>query len=161
MLRTRKLDAAASDRALEALERNAKLQKQLVEDLLEVSHIIQGKLSLTVCPINLVTIIEAAIEIVRSAADAKGIQLQCLLDQSVGLVSGDANRLQQVMWNLLSNAIKFTPEGGQVQVQLTRVATRAEIAVSDTGIGIKPEFLPYVFDRFQKRTVQQQGLMVD
>jgi len=151
LLRTRKLDAVASDRALEALERNAKLQKQLVEDLLEVSRIIQGKLSLTVSPINLVTIIEAAIEIVRSAADAKGIQLKCLLDQSVGLVSGDANRLQQVMWNLLSNAIKFTPEGGQVQVQLTRVATCAEIAVSDTGIGIKPEFLPYVFDRFQQQ----------
>lgn len=150
ILRSRKLDESATARALETIERNAKLQKQLVEDLLDVSRIIQGKLSLTLSPTNLVPIIEAAIETVRAAVDAKAIQLKTLLDDSVGLVAGDADRLQQVVWNLLSNAIKFTPQGGKVQIQLSRVAESVEITVSDTGIGIKPEFLPYVFDRFRQ-----------
>lgn len=117
ILRTRKLDAATTARAVETIERNAKLQKQLIEDLLDVSSIIQGKLSLKVSPINLVAVIEAAIDTVRGAADAKAIQLKSILDDSAGLVNGDADRLQQVMWNLLSNAIKFTSAGGYVQIQ--------------------------------------------
>ena len=151
ILRSRKLNEAATARALETIERNAKLQKHLIEDLLDVSRVIQGKLSLTVSPTNLVPIIEAAIETVRVAADAKAVQLQSLLDDSVGLVNGDADRLQQVAWNLLSNAIKFTPEAGCVQIQLTRVADRVQITVSDTGIGINAEFLPFVFDRFRQQ----------
>jgi len=151
ILRTRKLDAATTARAVETIERNAKLQKQLIEDLLDVSSIIQGKLSLKVSPINLVAVIEAAIDTVRGAADAKAIQLKSILDDSAGLVNGDADRLQQVMWNLLSNAIKFTSAGGYVQIQLTRVADSIEVTVSDTGIGIAPAFLPYVFDRFRQQ----------
>lgn len=151
ILGSRKLNESTTARALETIERNAKLQKQLIEDLLDVSRVIQGKLSLTVSPTNLVPIIEAAIETVRVAADAKAVQLQSLLDDSVGLVNGDADRLQQVAWNLLSNAIKFTPEAGCVQIQLTRVADHVQITVSDTGIGIKAEFLPYVFDRFRQQ----------
>lgn len=150
ILRSRKLDDAATARALDAIERNAKLQKQLVEDLLEVSQVIQGKLSLTVAPTDLVSVIQAAVETVQAAADAKAIQLKFLVDDTVGLVRCDANRLQQVVWNLLANAIKFTPAGGQVQIQLTRVADCVELRVSDTGIGISAEFLPYVFDRFRQ-----------
>ncbi len=157
MLRNRKFDEAKVAQALETIERNAKLQKQLIEDLLDVSCTIQGKLNLTVAPTNLVPIIEAAIETLQTAADAKAIQVKFLVDDSVALVSGDANRLQQVVWNLLSNAIKFTPQGGRVEIRLSKGERQdsssspvAYIQVSDSGIGIKAEFLPYVFDRFRQ-----------
>lgn len=150
ILRTRKFEEARTAQALETIERNAKLQKQLIEDLLDVSRIIQGKFNLTVSPTKLVPIIEAAIETLQIAADAKSIQVKFLVDDPVALVNGDANRLQQVGWNILANAIKFTPVGGYVQIQLIHLGDWIEIEVSDTGIGIKAEFLPYVFDRFRQ-----------
>lgn len=150
ILRSRKLDETATARALDAIERNARLQKQLIEDLLDVSHIIQGKMSLTVTSTNLTSVIEAAIETVQAAAEAKAIQLETQLDDAVGAIACDASRLQQVVWNLLANAIKFTPAGGWIQIRLTRVANCVEIQVADNGIGISAEFLPYVFDRFRQ-----------
>jgi PAS domain S-box-containing protein len=150
LLNTRKFDATTTARAMETIERSARSQAQLVEDLLDVSRIIQGKLRLNVCPIEMISVIEAALETVRPAADAKEIQLHSLLDPTAGCVMGDFDRLQQVIWNLLSNAIKFTPKGGCVQVQLERVNSHIEIIVTDTGRGINPEFIPYVFDRFRQ-----------
>ncbi|MEH2372412.1 AAA family ATPase [Nostoc sp.] len=150
LMRSRKLDQATSDRALETIERNAKLQTQLIEDLLDVSRILQGKLNLNFDPINLVSVIEAAIETVRLSAQAKSIQIQTILKSGVGEVLGDANRLQQVIWNILSNAIKFTPTGGEVKIKLEQVDSQVQICVTDTGKGIAPEFLPYVFDYFRQ-----------
>ncbi|NMF66485.1 hybrid sensor histidine kinase/response regulator [Brasilonema octagenarum] len=150
LLNTRSFDAATTTRAMETIERSAKSQAQLVEDLLDVSRIIQGKLRLNVSPIELVEVIEAALETVRPAADAKEIQLQSVLDPTAGLVAGDSDRLQQVVWNLLSNAIKFTPNGGRVQVRLESVNSYVEISVTDTGRGISPDFVPYVFERFRQ-----------
>lgn len=150
MLRMGKLDEAAVTRALETIERNAKAQAQLIEDLLDVSRIISGKLRLDVRPIDLASVIEAAIDSIRPAIDAKAIRLLTVLDPKASPVSGDAGRLQQVVWNLLSNAIKFTPKGGRVQVRLERINSHVEIIVSDTGAGISPEFLPHVFDRFRQ-----------
>ncbi|MDZ7954836.1 AAA family ATPase [Nostoc sp. DedQUE09] len=150
LMRTRKLDQATSDRALETIERNAKLQTQLIEDLLDVSRILQGKLNLDFGRINLVSVIEAAIETVRLSAEAKSIQIQTILKSGVGDVLGDANRLQQVIWNILSNAIKFTSTGGQVKIKLEQVSSQVQICVTDTGKGIAPEFLPYVFDYFRQ-----------
>ena len=150
LMRSRKLDQATSDRALETIERNAKLQTQLIEDLLDVSRILQGKLNLNFEPINLVSVIEAAIETVRLSAQAKSIQIQIILESSVGEVLGDANRLQQVIWNILSNAIKFTPTGGEVKIKLEQVDSQVQICVTDTGKGIVPEFLHYVFDYFRQ-----------
>ncbi|HEY9668243.1 MAG TPA: GAF domain-containing protein, partial [Coleofasciculaceae cyanobacterium] len=160
LLRSRKLDEKATERALETIERNAKVQTQLIEDLLDVSRILQGKLVLNVCPVNLATIIEAALETVRLAAQAKDIQIQTVLDADVGRVSGDPNRLQQVLWNLLSNAVKFTPTGGRVEVALEQVGTYAQIQVKDTGKGINPKFLPHVFEYFRQEnstTTRQFG----
>lgn len=150
LLNTRKFDEATTARAMETIERSAKAQAQLVEDLLDVSRIIQGKLRLNVCPIELASVIEAALDTVRPAAEAKQIQLLCVLDPAAGLVAGDFDRLQQVVWNLLSNAIKFTPKEGQVQIRLSRVNSHVEITVSDTGQGISPDFVPYVFERFRQ-----------
>ncbi|MEH2359005.1 AAA family ATPase [Nostoc sp.] len=150
LMRTRKLDQATSDRALETIERNAKLQTQLIEDLLDVSRILQGKLNLNFDRINLVSVIEAAIETVRLSAEAKSIQIHTILESGVGQVLGDANRLQQVIWNILSNAIKFTPIGGQVKIKLEQVGSQVQICITDTGKGIAPEFLPYVFDYFRQ-----------
>jgi PAS domain S-box-containing protein len=150
LLRTRSFDQKAADRALDIIERNARLQTQLIEDLLDVSRILQGKVKLEVCPVNLVTTIEAALETVRLSAEAKSIQIQTEFDSEVGLINGDANRLQQVIWNLLSNAVKFTPSGGQVEVRLNQVGAYAQIQVSDTGQGIGPEFLPYIFEYFRQ-----------
>ncbi|HEY9697616.1 MAG TPA: PAS domain S-box protein [Trichocoleus sp.] len=144
------LDEVRMRQALTTIERNAKLQAELIEDLLDVSRILQGKLSLTVSSVNLASTIKAAIETVRLAAEAKSIAIETNLDFNVGLVSGDATRLQQVVWNLLSNAVKFTPEGGHVIVQLEQVERQARITVSDTGKGIVPDFLPYVFDYFRQ-----------
>jgi signal transduction histidine kinase/ActR/RegA family two-component response regulator len=150
LLQSRKLDETKTVQALSTIERNAKLQSELIEDLLDVSRILQGKLSLNVAPVNLASIIRAAMETVRLAADAKSIQVEASLEPDVGLVSGDSTRLQQVIWNLLSNAVKFTPPGGQVNIRLERLQGSAHIRVSDTGQGIAPDFLPYVFDYFRQ-----------
>ncbi|MGG6240522.1 PAS domain S-box protein [Nodosilinea sp. AN01ver1] len=168
ILRSKPLDAAKTDQALETIERNAKLQAQLIEDLLDVSRILQGKLTLTVAPVNLVTTIEAATETVRLAAEAKRIRIQTTLNAIAkhpqggiaGQVLGDTNRLQQVVWNLLSNAVKFTPAGGQVAITLEQVDGYAQIQVSDTGKGIHSDFLPHVFDYFRQEdgtTTRQFG----
>ncbi len=145
-----KLDEEASIRALKTVERNARSQSQLIDDLLDTSRIITGKLRLEVRPVELLNVIETAVEAVRPAADAKNIRLEMLLDTETGPISGDADRLQQVFWNLLANSVKFTPKGGRVQVRLERVDSHVEIIISDTGKGINPEFLPYVFDRFRQ-----------
>ncbi|MBD2067010.1 response regulator [Leptolyngbya sp. FACHB-671] len=188
LLQTKRFDEATLTRALQTIERNAKLQTHLIEDLLDISRIIQGKLTLKVSPVNLISIVEAAIDTMRPAAEAKSIPLKVLLEPSAPSTGtaiepdwktvdanpiyarfqtiGDPNRLQQIIWNLLSNAIKFTPQGGQVEIRLSLVepetspenglskasvhAQYAEIAVSDTGKGIKPEFLPFIFDYFRQ-----------
>jgi PAS domain S-box-containing protein len=150
LLQTRKFDAAKTTEALATIERNAKLQAELIEDLLDVSRILQGKLSLNVTPVTLTSTIQAAMETVRLAAEAKSIQIYTRLEPEVGVVSGDASRLQQVVWNLLSNAIKFTPQGGRVDIRLERIGSQAQITVSDTGKGIQADFLPYVFDYFRQ-----------
>ncbi|MHC5858231.1 ATP-binding protein [Nostoc sp.] len=150
LLQTREFDTAATKKAIATIERNAKLQAQLIEDLLDVSRILQGKLNLKMYPVNLALVIEGGLETVRLAAEAKNIQIQTMLDASFGQVLGDSSRLQQVIWNLLSNAVKFTPEGGKIDIQLERVDTQAQITVSDTGKGISPDFLPYVFEYFRQ-----------
>ncbi|NJL38796.1 MAG: PAS domain-containing protein [Leptolyngbyaceae cyanobacterium SM1_4_3] len=150
LLRGGKLDAARTAYALETIERNAKLQTQLIEDLLDVSRILQGKFSLNRVPIDLAATISAALETVRLAAEAKSIQIQTNVDASVSQVVGDMARLQQVVWNLLSNAVKFTPQGGQIEVELKQIGSLAQITVRDTGKGIVPEFLPHVFEYFRQ-----------
>ncbi|MEG5063186.1 PAS domain S-box protein [Microcoleus sp. B3-A4] len=150
LLRRGNLDSSKTAVALETIERNTQLQVQLIEDLLDISRILQGKLSLDSTPINLKTTLKAAIETVSLAAEAKNIQIQTQLEPNVGDVLGDATRLQQVVWNLLTNAIKFTPTGGRVEVELKRIDSFAQIQVRDTGKGIKPEFIPYVFDTFRQ-----------
>jgi len=150
MLRTGKLDAENSARALEAIERNATLQTKLIDDLLDVSRIITGKLILDRRAIELAHVLSDAVNTVRPAADAKHITIVTSFDAETGPVLGDANRLQQVVWNLLSNAVKFTPKNGRIEVGLQRVNSEAEISVRDSGEGIRSEFLPYVFDRFRQ-----------
>ncbi|AUT03306.1 histidine kinase [Nostoc sp. CENA543] len=151
LLRNKRLNPTKAEQALETIERNANLQAQLIEDLLDVSRILQGKISLNVASVNLACTIEAALETVKLAAEAKSIQIQTILNPVTGTVSGDPNRLQQVFWNLLSNAVKFTPLGGKVEVQLEQVGMYAQIQVKDTGVGITPEFLPYVFEYFRQQ----------
>lgn len=150
LLQNGSLDEAKTKIALSTIERNAKLQAELIEDLLDVSRILRGKLRLTSSPINLASTIKAAIETVRLATEAKSIRIETMLDPVVGLVSGDSTRLQQVMWNLLSNTVKFTPAGGRVEVRLAQVDNQAQITISDNGMGISPEFLPHVFDYFRQ-----------
>lgn len=150
MMRLGKLTPANAERAVETIYRNAKSQAQLVADLLDVSRIISGKLRLDVRTIDLLNIVNAAIDSIRPAVDAKGIRLQTILDPGAGPISGDADRLQQIVWNLLTNAVKFTPKGGRIQVRVERVDSHIEIVVSDSGVGISKEFLPYVFDRFRQ-----------
>jgi signal transduction histidine kinase len=160
MLRAGRLDAVQSARALETIVRNAKSQNQLINDLLDVSRIIAGKMRLDICPLKLIPVIGAAVETVCPAAEAKGIHLNALLDPAAETVSGDAERLQQVVWNLLSNAVKFAPKGGRIEVRLERADTHVEIVVADNGQGIKPEFPPYVFEHFRQEeggTSRQQG----
>ncbi len=150
LLMSGKLSADKTAKAYETIERNARLQSQLIEDLLDVSRILQGKLRLTVAPVNVATIIISALETVQLAAEAKQIQIQTILNPDVGLVVGDNGRLQQIVWNLLSNAVKFTPEGGRVEVRLAQITDQVKIQVVDTGKGILPDFLPYVFEHFRQ-----------
>lgn len=179
LLQTRNLDEAKTKQALETIERNAKVQTQLVEDLLDISRILQGKLNLNICPVDLATIVRAAIETVRLSAEAKAIDLQLIVledparqlaaqtgesqsqsfsgtaacgmvQHSSFQVSGDAARLQQVVWNLLSNAVKFTAPAGKITVRLERVGDQAQLSVNDTGQGIRADFLPHVFDYFRQ-----------
>ncbi len=148
LLQNGRLDAVRQREALATIERNAKLQTQLIEDLLDISRIMRGKLSLTVAPVSLTFVISAAVETVRLAAEAKQIQIILDLAPDVARISGDAARLQQVVWNLLTNAVKFTPNGGQVTVELRQLDHLAQIRVIDTGKGISPQFLPHVFEYF-------------
>jgi PAS domain S-box-containing protein len=150
LLRERRVKPEEFDRGLETIERNVRIQVQLVNDLLDMSRIISGKIHLDVQPLYLHEIANDSIEAVRQSALARNIRIQPLLDSHIGLVRGDPSRLQQVLWNLLSNAIKFTPRGGRVQVVLERINSHAEIRVEDSGIGIRTEFLPHVFDRFRQ-----------
>ncbi|MGB7443780.1 MAG: PAS domain-containing protein [Coleofasciculaceae cyanobacterium] len=150
LLRSRKFDQKGTERALEIIERNAQLQTQLIEDLLDISRILRGKMVLNVRQVNLGTTIEAALETVQLAAEAKRIQIKTKLDTNPVLISGDANRLQQVIWNLLSNAVKFTDTGGEVEVCLEQIGSSAQIQVKDTGRGISLKFLPHMFDYFRQ-----------
>jgi PAS domain S-box-containing protein len=150
LMRRGKLNEATISRAIETIERNARAQVQLIDDLLDISRIIRGKLRLEVRPIELAPVIEAAIDAMRPAAAAKEIELQSILEPTVPLVSGDPERLQQILWNLLSNAIKFTQKGGWVQVWLRHNQSNVEIVVSDNGKGIRSDFLPFVFERFRQ-----------
>ncbi|MFB2878860.1 PAS domain S-box protein [Floridanema aerugineum] len=149
LLQTRKFDESRIAQALATIERNARLQTQLIDDLLDVAKILRGKLTLNLSSVNLSFVIEAAIDTVRSTAVAKSIALICVLP-NIGQVSGDPTRLQQIIWNLLSNAIKFTPSAGQVDICLERVSNQAKITVKDTGKGISPNFLPYIFESFRQ-----------
>ena len=162
MLRLGQLSPENSAKALDTIERNARAQAQLVDDLLDVSRIITGKLRMDVRPADPNSFIEAAIEAVRPAAEAKGVRLQKVMDTGAVSIPGDPVRLQQVVWNLLSNAIRFTPRGGRVQIRSERVNSHLEIVVSDTGQGIALDFLPHVFDRFRQadqKTSRQHGGM--
>jgi PAS domain S-box-containing protein len=162
MLRMGQLSPENSAKALDTIERNARAQSQLVDDLLDVSRIITGKLRMDVRPSDPSSFIDAAVEAVRPAAEAKGVRVQKVIDTGPISIPGDPVRLQQVVWNLLSNAIKFTPRGGRVQIRSERVNSHLEIVVSDTGQGISPDFLPHVFDRFRQadqKTSRQHGGM--
>ena len=164
LLQTGNLDQAQVQQGAEIIQRNAMLQTQLIGDILDISQIIRGKLKLQAVPINLVKVINNAIDTVELAAKAKSIQIETNLDENIGLVQGDSTRLQQVIWNLLTNAVKFSPKGGRVEIKLTSFNTpiqqnnlqtklsfpSAQIQVIDQGQGIKPEFLPYVFDYFRQ-----------
>jgi len=150
LLRTGKLTKEKADRGLEVIERNVASLSQLIDDLVDVSRVVSGKFRLDVRPIDLVPVIRAAVEAQRPASDARHIRLQLVLDERAGAISGDSERLQQVMSNLLSNAIKFTPKGGSVQVRLGRAESHVEIVVSDSGVGIESRFLPHVFEPFQQ-----------
>jgi CheY-like chemotaxis protein/anti-sigma regulatory factor (Ser/Thr protein kinase) len=161
-LREGRLSEAATASALQTVERSARAQNRIISDLLDVSRIINGQLRLNVRTLEPGPIIEAGVEAVRPAAAAKGILLKIALDRKAGPISGDSDRLQQIVWNLVSNAIKFTPRGGIVEVRLEREGSHVELAVSDTGAGISPEFLPFVFERFRQAdsssTRKQGGL---
>ncbi|HEY5884005.1 MAG TPA: response regulator [Pyrinomonadaceae bacterium] len=149
LVRTGKLEPVQLSRALETIERNARSQSQLIDDLLDVSRIITGKLQIEPRAVDLGSIIDAAVEAVRPSFEAKSIRLETAI-AAEAVVMGDANRLQQVFWNLLSNAVKFTPESGLVRIETERIPPVVRVSVSDTGIGIKPEFLPFIFDRFRQ-----------
>jgi PAS domain S-box-containing protein len=150
MLGSGRLDRESSKHALEVVERNAWAQKQIIEDILDVSRVITGKLQLNLSPVDLVAVVDAALDAVRPAMEAKEVQIETLIDASLRMVSGDADRLQQVVWNILSNAAKFTPHGGKVEISVSQSTTHVLLQVKDTGPGIEPAFLPYVFERFRQ-----------
>jgi signal transduction histidine kinase/ActR/RegA family two-component response regulator len=150
MLRQGRLDPQKIKKAAEVIERAGKAQMQLIDDLLDTARIISGKLRLDVGPVDLVKVIKDAVQTISPAAEAKGLSLCGDLTSEVGQITGDPSRLQQVVWNLLSNAVKFTPQGGRIEIRLERIDPHVCITVSDTGKGINPDFLPYVFDRFQQ-----------
>jgi CheY-like chemotaxis protein/two-component sensor histidine kinase len=150
LLRQPNISAEDQQRGLETIERNVRAQGQIINDLLDMSRIISGKIHLEVQPMQLHQVIEGSLDVVRQTAVAKRVRMTSLLDSSIGRVRGDPNRLQQVLWNLLTNAVKFTPQGGRIHVVLERVNSHVEIVVEDTGIGIRAEFLPYVFERFRQ-----------
>jgi PAS domain S-box-containing protein len=150
LLRFGPVDSQTLDKALDVIERGGKAQTHLIDDLLDTARIISGKLRIDVGPVDLVGVVEGAVQTIYPAADAKGITIRTDLNPRAGQITGDAERLQQVIWNLLSNAVKFTPSGGRVEVCLEREDPHISITVSDTGKGISPEFLPYIFDRFRQ-----------
>lgn len=150
MLRSGRLDVESAAHALEVIERNAWAQKQIIEDILDVSRVITGKLQLTLGPVDLVAVVDAALDAVRPALEAKQIRIETTIDAGLRIISGDSDRLQQVVWNLLSNAAKFTPTGGKIDVRVSYDESYVQISVSDTGPGIDPAFLPHVFERFRQ-----------
>ena len=150
MLKSNRLDEDSASHALDVIERNAWAQKQIIEDILDVSRVITGKLQLRLGPVNLVSLVNAALDAVRPAFEAKDIEVKTEFEDGLRIVPGDADRLQQVVWNLLSNASKFTPSGGKVEIRVVENGAYAQIQVSDTGPGIAPEFLPHVFERFRQ-----------
>ena len=152
LLRSGTLDPERSQRALEVIERNVMSQVQLIDELVDVSRVVSGKFRLEVRPLELAPVVKIAADAQGPATQAKRIQMQLRLEEHAGRISGDPERLQQVMWNLISNAIKFTPEGGSVQVVLERVESHVEVRVSDDGSGIEPEFLPHIFEPFRQGT---------
>jgi len=154
------LDSAQARHGLQIIERNVTLQKRLIEDLLDMSRIVQGKMQLEILQVDPEAVVEAAIEVVRPSADAKSIRISTGFEPGIGSIPGDAHRLQQAIWNLLSNAIKFTPPGGEIEVRTSRAADHIEISVRDTGQGITFDFLPFVFERFRQQdasTTRRQG----
>ncbi len=150
MLSKGTLDQESTEHAIETIERNAKAQARLVEDILDVSRVITGKLQLKIERLDFASVINAAVDSVQPAADLKQIEIEVSLDSSIRFIWGDGNRLQQVVWNLLSNAIKFTPAGGRITVSLKRQAGKIQLTVSDTGKGMNPSFVPFIFDRFRQ-----------
>jgi CheY-like chemotaxis protein/two-component sensor histidine kinase len=150
MLKSGKLDEESAGHALEVIERNAWSQKQIIEDILDVSRVITGKLHLNLGPVDLVAVIDAALDAVRPALEAKAIRIETIVEAELRIVTGDADRLQQVVWNLLSNAAKFTPNGGKVAVRLSQEGNHVQIQISDSGPGIDSGFLPHVFERFRQ-----------
>ena len=160
MLRAGVVSAEKQSRAIETIERNATSLTQIVEDVLDISRITAGKIRLNVQPVDFPAVVGNAVEAVSPAADARGVRIETILEPDASPVSGDPERLQQVLWNLLSNAVKFTSRGGKVQVRLARVNSHVELSVADTGIGIPPEFLPHVFERFRQAdasTARERG----
>ncbi|HEV7797387.1 MAG TPA: ATP-binding protein, partial [Pyrinomonadaceae bacterium] len=160
LLRSGRLDATTAARAVETIDRNAKSQAQLIEDILDVSRMITGKLRLNTEPVDIASVINAAIDSVQLAIDSRELHLEVTLDPSARHTMGDANRLQQIVWNLLANAIKFTPSGGHIEVKVERAGGNLQLRVSDTGQGIGASFLPFIFDRFRQAdgtTTRQHG----
>jgi PAS domain S-box-containing protein len=150
MLKSGRLDSDSATHAMEVIERNAWSQKQIIEDILDVSRVITGKLQLNLGPVDLVAVVDTALDAVRPALEAKAINIETIIDAGLKIVTGDSDRLQQVVWNLLSNAVKFTPSEGKVEVRVTHDAAHVQIQVSDSGPGIDPAFLPHVFERFRQ-----------